>query len=188
MRFSNLQKNRFNIGAVCIIIIMIISVYANTLDNEFTNWDDGALILNNLKIRSLSIDGIKNIFDPSDGGTYQPMRVLSYAIDYRIGGFNPFIYHIHNIILHILSSIVLYFFLIQFLPQIQRGVFKNGNFDLADTCHLKIITLTAVLFFAVHPVNVEAVTWLSSRKYVLLAFFAFRKPEPLTVFVKIENC
>ena len=71
------SKNRTELFAVFIILISVFAVYANTLQNEFTNWDDGPLIIENLKIRSLDFENIKRIFDYKAGGTYQPVRVFS---------------------------------------------------------------------------------------------------------------
>jgi protein O-mannosyl-transferase len=167
---------RKHLAASALIILLIVLVYANTLDNEFTNWDDDALILNNTRIRSLDPAGIKTIFDLSAGGTYQPMRVLSYAIDYYIDGYNPRVFVVHNILLHMAASVLLYFFLVKLLPQLHWETARKldpGGSGLHDIASCQKIALVASLLFAVHPVNVEAVTWLSSRKYVLLAFFSF---------------
>jgi protein O-mannosyl-transferase len=171
--FWNIKEKRFHLISMVVVAVLISCVYWNTLDNEFTNWDDGALILNNTNIRSLSIDNLKNIFSLKAGGTYQPMRVFSYAIDYSISKHNPLAFHVHNILLHILSSILLYMLLLKALPRIERGVYgKSVSFmPLPDL--IRVLSLFAALLFALHPVNVESVTWMSSRKYVLLAFFSF---------------
>ena len=171
--FWNVRETRFHLISVTLIIILTAIVYANTLDNEFTNWDDDKLILGNTLIRSLEFDNLKKIFDLKPGGTYQPMRVLSYALDYRIGKFDPFVYHLHNIILHIFSSILLYVLLLTILPRIERGSFGNKVFFARLPDLMRILALFTALLFALHPVNVEAVTWLSSRKYVLLSIFSF---------------
>jgi protein O-mannosyl-transferase len=159
-------KNRTELLAIFIILISVFAIYANTLQNEFTNWDDGPLIVENLKIRSLDFENIKIIFDFKAGGTYQPVRVFSYAIDYYFWGLNPVGYHIHNILLHAMAAVFLYLSLLNIIPQI-RGM------ELLDNKSIQYTALFTALFFAVHPVNVEAVTWLSGRKYVLLAFFSF---------------
>jgi protein O-mannosyl-transferase len=173
LKFWNTKENRFHLFSAATIIVLTVLVYANTLDNEFTNWDDIALILNNTHIRSLGVDNLKEIFSFTSGGTYQPMRVFSYALDYSVGKFDPFIYHLHNIFLHILASLLLYAVLLKALPQIQRGRAYKSVLFLPLYNVIRVVSLFSVLLFALHPVNVEAVTWLSSRKYVLLAFFSF---------------
>ena len=68
--------------SVMFIVLLTLVVYANSLKNDFINWDDPGLVIENTSIRSLSLDNIINIFTPQTGRTYQPVRVLSYAIDY----------------------------------------------------------------------------------------------------------
>ena len=121
-------------------------------------------MVENPAIRSLSIDNLVDIFTPKAGKTYQPVRVLSYAIDYYFWRLNPVGYHLGNITLHGLSAVVLYLLLVSILGQIRETTFMGSN---------RVIALFATLLFVVHPVNVEAVTWIASRKYGLLALFYF---------------
>lgn len=162
-----------------IIIVLTVAVYIVSVNNEFVNWDDDGMVVNNTTIRSLSINNIKNIFTPHFGSSYQPLRVLSYAIDYAIDEMNPVVYHIHSILLHILASIFLFLSLLKSLPQL-----INSNNIYANTAYFtgkkndisQIILFTAffsTILFAIHPVNVEAVTWLSDRKYPLVSCFSF---------------
>jgi protein O-mannosyl-transferase len=169
------SKTRTELFAVFIILISVFAVYANTLQNEFTNWDDDDLIVRKIQIRSLDFENIKKIFDYSADGTYQPVRVFSYAIDYHFWGLNPVGYHIHNILLHAMAAVFLYLSLLKIIPQI-RGM------ELLDNKSIQYTALFTALFFAVHPVNVEAVTWLSGRKYVLLSFFSF-----LSFYLFVKN-
>lgn len=153
---------------------MITITYANSLENEFTNWDDEDLIVNNHRIRSLDLENIKKIFTfKFEGGTYQPFRVLSYAIDYRFWKFNPVGYHLHSIFLHMIASIFLYLSFIRVLPQIRHCLFTGTVRQEEKYVLMQLTAFLTALLFAIHPVNVEAVTWLSSRKYVLLGAFSF---------------
>ncbi|MGD8687668.1 MAG: tetratricopeptide repeat protein [Syntrophobacterales bacterium] len=159
-----LAGGKFVTVAVGIILLLTTIVYANSIHNDFTNWDDLSLVVENPAIRSLSIDNLIDIFTPKPGKTYQPVRVLSYAIDYSLWKLNPLGYHLGNIALHGFSAVILYLLLASLLNQIRP------ESSLEST---RLIALSASLLFAVHPVNVEAVTWISSRKYGLLAFFYF---------------
>ncbi len=149
-----------------IIFILACLVFANTINNEFTNWDDGALIVENPDIRSLTFENLVKIFDYKAGGTYQPVRVLSYAVDYFFWEFNTAGYHIQNILLHALAAVLLYLVLLKLLPQVK-------GLDALEKRTVRYIAFYSSLVFLVHPVNVEVVTWLSGRKYVLLSFFSF---------------
>ena len=161
---AGLAGGKFVVLAVGIILLLTTIVYANSIRNDFTNWDDLSLVVENPAIRSLSIDNLIDIFTPKAGKTYQPVRVLSYAIDYYFWRLNPLGYHLGNIALHGFSAVILYLLLGNLLPQMRPESSLESN---------RIIALLASLLFAVHPVNVEAVTWISSRKYGLLALFYF---------------
>lgn len=172
--FKQVSNKKFFLISTLLLICISFAIYSNSINNEFTNWDDGGLVVNNTSIRSLDLKNLKNIFYPSGSGTYQPMRVFGYAIDYHFWKLNPVGYHLHNILFHTLATIFLFFALTYALPQIidNANRKKTQNCLLPDKTYRVIALLTAIIFM-VHPVNVEAVTWLSSRKYVYLAFFTF---------------
>jgi tetratricopeptide (TPR) repeat protein len=148
---KNLKYNLFN---QLILVIIGFAFYANSFGNEFTNWDDGMCYAP----RVLSIKYIFELFIKSSG-TYQPFRELSYAIDYTLWGKNPFGYHLQNLFWYLLTGQIIYLFL-------DVLFYKNMN-------NRKIWLLVASLFFLLHPIHVEAVTWLSGRKFVLMGFFFF---------------
>jgi tetratricopeptide (TPR) repeat protein len=149
------KARRFRIAMLVAIPVLAGILFGQTLNYEFTNWDDNVLIKDNPQVVS---GDIVDIFTPRVGKTYQPVRVLSYAIDHAIWGFNPVAFHAVNILFHALAAIMLYLFLAAFFSDVRNGYVAAG---------------VAALLFLVHPVNVESVTWMASRKYVLLAFFSF---------------
>ncbi|MBW1981220.1 MAG: tetratricopeptide repeat protein [Deltaproteobacteria bacterium] len=160
--FKSISEKKFFIFAVLLILVSTAIVYGNSLHNDFTNWDDTELVVKNVSIRSLDSKNIVKIFTPKKGKTYQPVRVLSYAIDYRLWNLNPLGYHISNTALHGLSAIILYLLLTAVLKRLRGEEYDGSN---------RMVALCTALLFVMHPVNVEAVAWISSRKYVLLALF-----------------
>ena len=162
--WDNWNDRKFAKFAALIIAGLTILVYANSLNNEFTNWDDNHLVLNNESIRSLSPGNIVDIFTPKPGSTFQPVRVLSYAVNYAIHEFEPFGYHLINTILHGCGAFFLFLLLSAGLDQLRAENTHRSN---------RIIGLFVALLFLVHPVNVESVAWISSRKYGLLGLFYF---------------
>jgi tetratricopeptide (TPR) repeat protein len=144
--------------ALCVGIL-----YFNSLANQFTNWDDG-MIYQNPTIRDLSWKGIKRIFTHEKANTYQPIRMLSYAIDYKFWKFNPAGYHITSILFYILTCIMVFFTLRHLSANLREKAFPDSH---------ERIALLGALLFAAHPVHVEAVTWLAARKEVLQGFFFF---------------
>jgi Flp pilus assembly protein TadD len=150
-------------GTCFLIAVFVAILYLNSLGNQFTNWDDG-MIYQNPSIRNLDWQGIKKIFTLEKGNTYQPIRILSYAIDYRIWKLTTLGYHITNILFYILTCIVVYFTLFQLSAHLRGKAPPDSHGRVA---------IFGVLLFAAHPVHVEAVTWLAARKEVLQGFFFF---------------
>jgi tetratricopeptide (TPR) repeat protein len=153
----------FPIYTFCFLILLVAGLYFNSLDNLFTNWDDG-MIYSNTEVRSLSWENIRTIFTLKKGGTYQPIRALSYAVDYRFWKLNPVGYHLTSIFFYILTCIMVYFTLFHLSIQLRERGSPESHGRVA---------LFGALLFAAHPVHVEAVTWLAARKEVLQGFFFF---------------
>ena len=131
---------------------MAILVNVPTLRYQFLSWDDSWYVTQNPWIRGWSAENLHHIFTKPYFVSYMPLQLVSYMADYSFWGLKPFGYHLQQILLHALDS-VLAFVLV-------RGLF--GRFWLAAI---------AALFFALHPSHVEAVAWVSARKDVLSAAF-----------------
>ncbi len=116
-------------------------------------WDDDELLVNNPSIRSLH--GLRQSwFDPANHGRfypdYYPLTYTSWRLEYRIAGIAPQLNHFDNVLLHALNAILLWVILTRLgIPG----------------------AALAAAIFAVHPVQVESVAWVSERKNVLSGFF-----------------
>ena len=150
--------------AAAIITFLVFMIYLNSFKNDFVNWDDPGLIIRNQRIRSLDWQNIIEIFTPKKSSTFQPVRVLSYAIDYRIWKLNPIGYRITNLLFYILTCIMVFFSLDMLSTNLRKGISGPSH---------RRVALFGSLLFAAHPVHVEAVTWLAARKEVLQGFFFF---------------
>ena len=143
-------------AAVIALVLLVTVAYANSLGNRFTNWDDEHLIVRNRAIRTFSPLFVLENFHLS----YPPVTVFSHCADYLFWGLNPVGYHLTNLLLYA-CAVVCFFGLC-------RRITASGGAALA-----------AAAIFAVHPLHVESVTWLSSRKdglailFYLLAFLSY---------------
>jgi tetratricopeptide (TPR) repeat protein len=153
----------FPIYTFCFLILLVAGLYFNSLGNLFTNWDD-SMIYGNSQVKSLDWKNIQTIFTLHKASTYQPIRVLSYAIDYHFWELNPVGYHITNILFYILTCIMVYFTLFHLSMHLRERASPDSHGRVA---------FFGSLLFAAHPVHVEAVTWLAARKEVLQSFFFF---------------
>ncbi len=144
---------------VAITVLTPIAYYP-AFNAELTTWDDDRYIETNPYLKDLSAENIKTLFSTETYymGNYHPLVMISLSIDYAIAGddgkegFNPFIFHFVNILLHIFVSILVFYFVLL--------LFKNVN-----------IAGIAAALFAVHTLHVESVAWVSERKDVLYALF-----------------
>lgn len=134
-------------------VLLALGVFFPALFNGFVNWDDPAYIINNTLLRDGSLSGLAKLFTTAQlEGNYHPITLLSLALDYRVGGLNPLVYHATNIVLHALCTFV---------------VFRL--FDRVSGS--KAVALIVAVLFAVHPMQVEAVAWATGRKDLLHALF-----------------
>lgn len=134
------------------VALACIAIYARSLGNEFVGWDDGLLITENAWVHGLTWANVKHVFTNYDPELYVPLSLLSYQVNYAVGGLDPFGYHLVNLILHILNA--------SLVGVLALTLSKN-----------RWCAVFCALAFAVHPLNTEAVAWASGRKDVLSAFF-----------------
>ncbi len=140
---------------IVVILALTTIVYSTSFQNELImNWDDAGYIVKNDYIKSLDGESLKAIFTEFYMSNYHPLTTLTYAIEYSIVGEDVFLYHFNNFWMH-LVNIILVFFLVKML--IRKG-------------SIWIPTIVA-LFFAIHPMHVESVAWISERKDMLYTMF-----------------
>ncbi len=140
---------------IFLIFIISIIVYFNSIFNPFI-WDDFFLIKNNYLIKN-----INNFFvffkTPlyeafgDDSSFYRPLQSISYCLIYKIFKLNPVGYHLLNIFLHTFCAILFYILL--------KEIYGEK------------ISFLASLLWAVHPINTEAVTYISGTADPLFLFF-----------------
>ena len=150
------SRNTFIIVAVVLLIAIPTFIYKNSLNNQFTRWDDDAYITENTGIRTLHGDSLsitfKNTMSSYVKGNYHPLTMLSYCWEYNKSKLNPKPYHVHNLILHILNTLLVFGFIWLLTQQY-------------------LVAFITALLFSIHPMHVESVAWVSERKDVLYSFF-----------------
>lgn len=149
------MKRSSQLVLILAIVILGAFVYLNALLGTFI-WDDVALIVTNLHIRDLGYIPrlfAENIYHQDMiGRFYRPLLMSTFALDYEYWGLDPFGYHLTNICLHLANAVLIF------------------NIILLIFGRRPLAFLTA-LFFVLHPVQTEAVTYISGRADPLAAFF-----------------
>lgn len=151
---SSLRFSRTFIKQLIVIFVLAVTtwVYIPSLSNGFINWDDDVHVLENRFIRSVRWPNIVEMFTTTVNRTYIPLTTLTFAIEHEFLGFDPFYYHLDNLILHVLVT-----FLVMALA-------RRLGFSI-------VAAAIAALLFGIHPLHVESVAWITERKDVLYAFF-----------------
>ena len=133
------------------LLVISFLVYLPILKAGFVNWDDMDYVYENGMIRDLSQIGL--LLTTPVQGNYHPLTMLSLAINYAISGLDAGSYHLFNLAFHLIN-VYLVFRLARLL--------SRGNSTIA---------FVTSLLFALHPMHVESVAWISERKDVLYALF-----------------
>lgn len=145
-------KRNINILLPILIAILTWLFYKTCLENQLTNWDDPGYIKDNALIKDISSEGLKNIFTTSTMGNYHPLTILSYALEYSFVRLDPWLYHLDSVLLHILVTVLVYWFALLLTKR-------------------PIAAAITALLFGLHPMHVESVAWLAGRKDVVYGTF-----------------
>ena len=141
-------------------------VFRSSLAGGFVNWDDDFNFLHNPAYRGLGAENIRWMFTTFYLGPYQPLSWLTLGMDYAIWGMDPYGYHLTSVILHVINAGLVYVLALQLLGatgqlEPRQPLATAGRFGAA----------AAALLFALHPLRVESVAWVTERRDVLSGFF-----------------
>ncbi|MFC1837533.1 hypothetical protein ACFLYW_02505, partial [Thermodesulfobacteriota bacterium] len=134
---------------------MAVAVYitfSSVLSHSFLSWDDPIYVTENPLIQDFSWQNIKKIFSTFVSGNYHPIPLLSHNIEYYFIKADPYYYHLNNLALHIINSLLVFFLVLK----------------LSNNIFSAVIT---TLLFGIHPLRVESVAWIADRKDLLYGFF-----------------
>ncbi|MGB0429233.1 MAG: tetratricopeptide repeat protein [Bacteroidia bacterium] len=146
---DSIQKNR----KLLLLLICLASAvaFSSNFNGEILNFDDN-LYFEDTDITNLTWLNLANYFTKHYVIMYHPLPILSFAVQYNLHELNPLPYHLFNFIFHLLNILLVY-------------VFAKA------LSHKTLVGLLTALVFAVHPMNTEAVSWISARSSVMYSFF-----------------
>jgi protein O-mannosyl-transferase len=149
-------KSRVTDVLVCLgLVALIWAVFGQTIRYNFVNFDDDLYVYNTPAIQSgLTLKGIAAAFISQHAHNWHPLTTISHMLDCQLYGLNAGGHHATNVILHTIAVLLLFWV----LQQMTGEAWKSA--------------LVAALF-AVHPLHVESVAWVSERKDILSAVFFF---------------
>ncbi len=141
-------------------------VFRQVWNFDFTNYDDNDYVFENPHVlNGLTQDGIISAFTAPHAGNWLPLTWLSFMLDYQLFGANPGWIHLVNLFLHILNTLLLF------------AVLKKMTGALWPSAFVAAA-------FALHPMHVESVAWITERKDVLSTLFLLLTLTTYVCYVK----
>src|ERR1700694_5313892 len=140
--------------AICVALAVITwAVFGQTFRHQFINYDDPLYVLDNAHVRAgLSWHGIVWAFTHVHSQNWHPLTTISHMLDCQLFGVNPGAHHLVNVFWHSITALLLFILLQQMTSRVWASAFVAA-------------------IFAIHPLRVESVAWISERKDVLSGFF-----------------
>ena len=150
---TTLSNIRPEIRISLLFVIIILIVYWQVRNFEFTIYDDGVYVYENHHIQDgLSINSIIWAFKSMYAANWHPLTWMSHMADISLYGMNPGQHHLTNVILHIINTLLIFY------------LFTHIAGSLWSACFIAAL-------FALHPLHVESVAWVSERKDLLSALW-----------------
>lgn len=150
---ANLSARRQVLGVCFFLVVITWLVFGQTIRYDFVNYDDNEYVYENPAITSgLTPHGMIYAFSGRHARNWHPLTTLSHMLDCQLWGVHAGGHHFTNVVLHTIAVVLLFLVLKQMTGATWRSAFVAA-------------------LFAIHPLRVESVVWISERKDVLSAVF-----------------
>ena len=144
------------------VMIITLVVYAPSFLNDFQRgWDDQWQVLDNPFVTNHSWGYFTYHFANFYHGQYSPVNTLFYMLTYAIAGYSPVAFHSLSLTIHIANTLMVFVFVRRIMATQKQFSEVKGIFYAGFTA----------LMFAIHPMQVESVAWISASKVLLFSFF-----------------
>ena len=150
---KGVQSHRITIVIYLFLIAITLAVFGQTLRYDFVNFDDDLYVYKAPAIRvGLTVKGLALAFTSPHARNWHPLTTISHMLDCQLYGLKAGGHHATNVLLHTIAVLLLF----RVLWQMTGALWKSA---------------TVAALFAIHPLHVESVAWVSERKDVLSAVF-----------------
>src|SRR5438132_10798695 len=158
-----------------LIALVTFAAFLPALQNQFVDWDDAANFLDNPHYRGLAWTHLRWMWT-THLGHYIPLTWMTLGLDYLLWGMNPLGYHLTNLLLHAANAVVFFFVVLRILTRALPSPSERGH-------ALAVSAGFAALVFAIHPLRVESVAWVTERRDVLSGLFYLS-----TILMYLQAC
>ncbi|PYK82367.1 MAG: hypothetical protein DME41_09830 [Verrucomicrobia bacterium] len=159
--------------AICAALIAITwAVFGQTVGHDFVNFDDPIYVSENDHVRAgLSWQGVAWAFTHIHSHNWHPLTTISHMLDCQLFGLKPGAHHFVNVLLHSATAALLFFLLAQFTGSPSSPQDESVSPRRPDRTGAIGSSAFVAAVFAIHPLHVESVAWISERKDVLSGLF-----------------
>src|SRR5947199_64071 len=149
--------------APLLVALFTLAAFLPALQNQFVNWDDKDNFLDSPHYRGLGWTHLRWMWT-THLGHYIPLTWMTLGLDYLLWGMNPVGYHLTSLLLHAANAVVFFFVARRVLTRSLSSPSERGY-------ALAVSAGVAALVFAIHPLRVESVAWVTERRDVLSGLF-----------------
>jgi protein O-mannosyl-transferase len=164
-------KSESGVGATLVlyalavaVVLLTLAFFLPTLSNRFVDRDDFRLLIDNSNYRDLDAAHLRWMLTTFYSGFYEPVTWLTFTIDYFLWGLDPLGYHFTSLAVHSANALLFYFIALRLLSLVGRDRPAGAATHLAAGF--------AALLFAIHPLRVESVAWITERRGLVAALFS----------------
>ena len=138
-----------------VIVALTLAVFLQAANHQFLYFDDPQYVTENPRVRGgLTIENALWAFTATYFSNWHPLTWLSHMLDVELFGLDPRAHHLVNVLLHTTNAVLLFLVLTRLTGAVWRSVFVAA-------------------LFALHPLHVESVAWVSERKDLISTLFGF---------------
>jgi hypothetical protein len=155
--FATIEK----VGGIVTVVMLTFLSYNHLTQLSFSTPDDRWMLLKNALVHPdhFSFGYLYKTFTSFNDIQYSPANTIYYYLVYQINGYDPYYYHMFSFLFHLLNTLIIYL--------IAKEVLKAFNI-----ANVEWVAWLTSLIWAIHPLNVEPVVWISASKIVLFSFFS----------------
>lgn len=145
------------------LVLIVVAVFISIVGHRFLyQWDDHWVVFNQYTDAGLNLKNLWKVLTEFYSGQYAPFNELSYILIHSVFGYSPMAFHAASLLWHVANTLLLFLFLNRLLKMIPNNPLAGQSQNIAWIC---------TLLWAVHPVNVEPVSWVSASKILVYAFY-----------------
>src|SRR2546426_686408 len=158
-----------------LVALVTFAAFLPALQNQFVSFDDDKNFLDNPHYRGLAWTHLRWMWT-THLGHYIPLTWMTLGLDYLLWGMNPVGYHLTSLLLHAANAVAFFFVVRRILTRALPSPSEHGY-------ALAVSSGVAALVFAIHPLRVESVAWVTERRDVLSGLFYL-----VTILVYLRAC